>query len=135
MGTTTKNAQDTAADRPAKLQPCAPHSVLERLGDKWTILVVSMLAMAPGNRLRFSELKGGIEGISQRMLTLTVRHLERDGLLIRHYFPEVPPRVEYELSEMGRSMLPALSGFTGWIRAHWPAMEAARAAYDAREDR
>lgn len=115
-----------------KLQPCAPHDVLERLGDKWTVLVVSLLALAPGNRLRFSELKNGIEGISQRMLTLTLRHLERDGLLVRHYFPEVPPRVEYELTEMGRSMLPALEGFTAWIRSNWPAIQASRQVFDGR---
>lgn len=94
------------------LTPCAPHDVLARMGDKWTILVMSLLALAPGHRLRFSEIKGGVNGISQRMLTLTLRNLERDGLLRRHYFPEVPPRVEYEVTGMGRSMLPALEGFT-----------------------
>lgn len=130
---------DTALDKARawrrsapKLQPCAPHNVLERLGDKWTVLVVSLLSLALGNRLRFSELKYGIEGISQRMLTQTLRNLERDGLLVRHYFPEVPPRVEYELTEMGRTMLPALQGFTDWIKANWPAIEAARNDYDAR---
>lgn len=119
---------------PLKLQPCAPHSVIERLGDKWTLLVLSLLGLAPEHRLRFSDLKRGVEGISQRMLTLTLRMLERDGLVKRYYFPEVPPRVEYELSEMGRTMLPALSGFTGWIRANWPAIEAARQKYDARAE-
>ena len=111
-------------------RPCAPNSVLARLGDKWTILVMSHLAVAEGHRLRFSALKDGIEGITQRMLTLTLRNLERDGLLVRHYFPEVPPRVEYELTEMGASMLPALEGFTSWIRDNWPRIEACRAAYD-----
>lgn len=111
-------------------RPCAPHSVLARLGDKWTILVMSHLALAPGHRLRFSELKAGIDGITQRMLTVTLRHLERDGLLVRHYFPEVPPRVEYELTEMGASMLPALEGFTSWIRDNWPRIEACREAFD-----
>jgi DNA-binding HxlR family transcriptional regulator len=111
-------------------RPCAPHSVLARLGDKWTILVMSHLAVASGHRLRFSELMHGIEGITQRMLTLTLRNLERDGLLVRHYFPEVPPRVEYELTEMGASMLPSLEGFTSWIRDHWPRIEESRRAYD-----
>lgn len=111
-------------------RPCAPNGVLARLGDKWTILVMSHLAVASGHRLRFSALKNGIEGITQRMLTLTVRNLERDGLLVRHYFPEVPPRVEYELTEMGASMLPALEGFTSWIRENWPHIAEARAAYD-----
>ena len=114
------------------LSPCAPHGVLARLGDKWTILVMSLLALAPGYRLRFSEIKAGVAGVSQRMLTLTLRNLERDGLLTRHYFPEVPPRVEYEVTDMGRTMLPALEGFTAWIRANWPAIEAARQEFDAR---
>lgn len=113
-----------------RFTPCAPHSVLARLGDKWTILVMSHLAVAPGHRLRFSALKQGIEGITQRMLTLTLRNLERDGLLVRHYFPEVPPRVEYELTPMGASMLPALEGFTSWIRTHWPRIEDCRRAFD-----
>jgi DNA-binding HxlR family transcriptional regulator len=113
-----------------RFRPCAPNGVLARLGDKWTILVMSHLAVAAGHRLRFSELKTGIEGITQRMLTLTLRNLERDGLLTRHYFPEVPPRVEYELTEMGASMLPALEGFTSWIRDNWPRSEQSRRAYD-----
>lgn len=113
-----------------RFRPCAPNGVLARLGDKWTILVMSHLSVASGHRLRFSALKNGIEGITQRMLTLTVRNLERDGLLVRHYFPEVPPRVEYELTEMGASMLPALEGFTSWIRENWPQIAEARTAYD-----
>lgn len=113
-------------------KPCAPNSVLARLGDKWTILVMSHLAVANNHRLRFSELKNGIEGITQRMLTITLKNLERDGLLLRHYFPEVPPRVEYELTEMGASMLPALEGFTSWIKENWPQIEEARKAYDQR---
>jgi DNA-binding HxlR family transcriptional regulator len=114
----------------AQFKPCAPHCVLNRLGDKWTILVMSHLAVAPGFRLRFSELKRGIEDITQRMLTLTVRNLERDGLVIRHYYPEVPPRVEYELPIMGASMLPALEGFTSWIRDNWPQIEKNRRSFD-----
>jgi DNA-binding HxlR family transcriptional regulator len=113
-----------------RFKPCVPNGVLARLGDKWTILVLSHLAVAPGHRLRFSALKNGIEGITQRMLTLTVRNLERDGILLRHYFPEVPPRVEYELTEMGASILPALEGFTSWIRDNWPRIEVCRHAYD-----
>lgn len=121
-------------DAGPRFKPCAPNGVLARLGDKWTILVMSHLAVAPGHRLRFSTLKNGIEGITQRMLTLTVRNLERDGLLLRHYFPEVPPRVEYELTAMGASMLPALEGFTSWIRDHWPSIRDSRANYDALQD-
>ena len=118
-----------------RFTPCAPHGVLARLGDKWTILVMSHLAVASEHRLRFSELKSGIDGISQRMLTLTLRNLERDGLLKRRVFPEVPPRVEYALTGMGASMLPALEGFTFWIRSNWPEIEAARSAYDSSHDR
>lgn len=109
---------------------CAPHDVLTHLGDKWTILVVSMLAKAPANRARFSEIKRGVEGISQRMLTRTLRMLERNGLVSRHYFAEVPPRVEYELSDMGKSMLHPLEAFTSWITEYWPAMERARTNFD-----
>jgi DNA-binding HxlR family transcriptional regulator len=110
---------------------CASHDVLTHLGDKWTILVLSLLAQAPNNRLRFSEIKQGVIGISQRMLTLTLRMLQRNGLVLRHYFPEVPPRVEYELSDLGKSMMPPLAVFTGWIQENLPAMEHARDHYDA----
>jgi DNA-binding HxlR family transcriptional regulator len=95
------------------LQPCAPHEVLMRLGDKWTLLVMLLLSLAEEKRMCFSALKADIQGISQRMLALTLRNLERDGLVTRHVFPEVPPRVEYALTDMGKSMLPALEGFTG----------------------
>ena len=111
-------------------QPCAPTGLVARLGNKWTVLAISHLAVAPGHRARFSSLKNGIEGITQRMLTLTLRNLERDGLLLRHYFPEVPPRVEYELTDMGVSMLPALAAFTAWIRDNKPRIEASRRAFD-----
>lgn len=116
------------------LTPCAPNSVLARLGDKWTILVMSMLALSPETPLRFSAIRNGIPDISQRMLTLTLRNLERDGLVTRHYFAEVPPRVEYELTGMGKTMLPALEGFTSWIRENWQAIEASRQAFDATDD-
>ena len=88
--------QDT--DRGPILTPCAPNGVLARLGDQWTILVISLLALTPDRAVRFSAIMQGIPQISQRMLTLTLRNLERDGLVVRHYFAEVPPRVEYDLS-------------------------------------
>ena len=115
-----------------QLLSCAPHVVLTHLGDKWTILVVLLLAHAQENRLRFSEIKHGVQGISQRMLTLTLRMLERNGLVLRHYYSEVPPRVEYELSVMGKSMLHPLAVFTGWIGENWQAMEQVRERYDTR---
>lgn len=112
------------------LTPCAPGSVLARLGDKWTILVISFLSLYPDTPMRFGALRRGIPDISQRMLTLTLRNLERDGLLLRHYYPELPPRVEYSLTERGRSMLEPLEGFTRWIRNTWQDIEASRRAYD-----
>ena len=114
-----------------RLSACLPHDLITRLGDKWTILVISLLSLAPGERLRFSQIKYGVAGISQRMLTLTLRHLERDGLVIRHYHAEVPPRVEYELSEVGRGMQEPLQVFAGWMRTNWPTIEQARHHYDA----
>ncbi|HEX7120433.1 MAG TPA: helix-turn-helix domain-containing protein [Longimicrobiales bacterium] len=117
------------ADAPV-VRPCAPHDVLSRLGDKWTVLVLASLAFAPGRRLRFSELKAGIEGVSQRMLTTTLRGLERDGLLVRHVYPEVPPRVEYELTAMGQGLLEAMDGLVRWVRENWAQIEAARERYD-----
>lgn len=126
----TEPAPQPGLEERLGFRPCAPTGVVARLGDKWTILVMSHLSVAPDHRARFSMLKNNIEGISQRMLTLTLRNLERDGLLVRHYFPEVPPRVEYELTEMGAGMLPALEGFTSWIRENWPKMEACRQAFD-----
>jgi len=123
----------TASD-PICIRPCPPHDLLGRLGDKWTLLVLASLSLAPDRRLRFSELKRAIEGISQRMLTTTLRALERDGLVVRQIFPEVPPRVEYELTPLGEGLIAAMDGLARWIREHWPAIEAARGRYDAGPD-
>ena len=122
-------------ERGMRVSACTPHDLLSRLGDKWTILVLSLLSGAPHQRLRFSEIRYGVQGISQRMLTLTLRHLERDGLVHRHYHAEVPPRVEYELSEIGRSMQEPLMVFASWIRQSWPLIDQARRSYDDRLDR
>ncbi|MBE2321353.1 helix-turn-helix transcriptional regulator, partial [Solirubrobacter sp. CPCC 204708] len=88
--------------RPSSEGCVATREVLNRVGDKWSLYIIVTLANGP---LRFNELKRGIEGISQRMLTLTLRGLERDGLLTRTMFPTIPPRVDYELSEVGHSVL------------------------------
>ncbi|MGE0059082.1 MAG: winged helix-turn-helix transcriptional regulator, partial [Dehalococcoidia bacterium] len=85
---------------------CSVREVLDRVGDKWSLLVISMLG---DGTLRFTELKRAIEGISQRMLTLTLRQLERDGLVDRTVYPTVPPKVEYRLTEMGRTILVPVS--------------------------
>lgn len=112
---------------------CPLDSLLPRLGDKWTIHVIALLSEAEGNQLRFTELKNSIDGISQKMLTVTLRELERDGLIIRHVFPEVPPRVEYQLTSIGKGMLPSLTSFMDWMQSNWPAIEQSRSGYDGRQ--
>jgi len=112
--------------------PCPLRALLTRLGDKWSLLVIHTLAITPGNRSRFSELMRGINGISQRMLTTTLRSLERDGVLTRHVFPEVPPRVEYELTPLGKSLLVPVQALITWIEGNWNQIEAARAAFDGK---
>ncbi|OQV31798.1 transcriptional regulator [Alcaligenes phenolicus] len=109
------------------------NGVCTRLGDKWTVQVIWRLAITGDRRLRFSEIKREVEGITQRMLTLTLRNLERDGLVERHYFPEVPPRVEYELTEMGKNMLDALKGINVWVRENLPRIQKSRQTYDAKK--
>ncbi|WP_448655720.1 winged helix-turn-helix transcriptional regulator [Microbacterium lacticum] len=103
--------------------------ILARIGDKWSLLVIATLHEG---RLRFGELQGHIPGISQRMLTLTVRQLERDGIVTRTVFPEVPPRVEYELTELGKTLFVPARAIAGWAVAHHDEIERARTAYDAR---
>jgi DNA-binding HxlR family transcriptional regulator len=102
--------------------------ILDRIGDKWTLLVVATL---DGERMRFTELQQRIPGISQRMLTRTVRHLERDGLVARTAFLEVPPRVEYELTPMGRTPLEPAVALAEWAVDHNPDIELSQAAYDS----
>jgi DNA-binding HxlR family transcriptional regulator len=106
----------------------AVSEVLARVGDKWTVLVVSTLGDGPK---RFNELRRALGSISQRMLTLTLRALERDGLVTRTVFPTVPPRVDYELTELGRSLLEPVSELGLWARKHRPAIQDARARFDA----
>ena len=95
--------------------PVAFREILTKVGDKWSIFVLLALSMFPGKRARFSELDRSIHAISQRILALTLRNLERDGLVTRELFAEVPPRVEYELTSTGRSLLPALQGLVDWV--------------------
>ena len=115
--------------RPEETTTCELRELLDRLGDKWSLLVVELL----GHRvLRFSELKRQIDGISQRMLTLTLRHLERDGLISRTVHPMVPPRVDYELTALGRSLLIAVQPLVSWTREHRSTVAGARADYDQR---
>lgn len=109
-------------------ETCRPVTeILARIGDKWSILVIRSLADQP---MRFNELKRAINGVSQRMLTLTLRGLERDGLVLRTVTPSIPPRVDYELTELGCSLQEAVCALGDWAVKNRPAVEAARARYD-----
>ena len=103
---------------------------LARIGDKWTVLVVELLCEGRGP-VRFNEIRRAIHGISQRMLTLTLRSLERDGLVTRTVHPTVPPRVDYELTELGRSLRVPLVAVAEWVRANGTSIHAARQVFDA----
>ncbi|MCM0620065.1 winged helix-turn-helix transcriptional regulator [Nocardioides bruguierae] len=107
---------------------CPTRTVLDRVGDRWTMLVLLLLAQRTH---RFSELSRAIEGISPKVLTQTLRGLERDGLLVREVHAEVPPRVEYTLTPLGGTLVDAVAGLDRWARVHIGEVEAARAAYDA----
>ncbi len=104
--------------------------LLTRIGDKWSLLVISLLG---GGSLRFSELKREVEDISQRMLTLTLRNLERDGLVKRTVYPTVPPKVEYELTELGTTLLDTIDSLVQWTISHMHEIATAREAYDLRQ--
>lgn len=103
---------------------------LARIGDKWTVLVVELLCEGRGP-VRFNEIRRSIHGISQRMLTLTLRGLERDGLVTRRVHPTVPPRVDYELTKLGRSLRVPLVAVAEWVRANGNSIAAARQVFDA----
>jgi DNA-binding HxlR family transcriptional regulator len=106
----------------------AVSEVLSRVGDKWTVLVVSTLGDGPK---RFNELRHALGSISQRMLTLTLRALERDGLVTRTVFPSVPPRVVYELTRLGRSLLEPVNALGLWARKNRSAIQQARQRFDS----
>src|SRR5947199_673445 len=110
----------------------AVSEVLARVGDKWTVLVVTVLGEGPK---RFNELRKALGSISQRMLTLTLRGLERDGLVTRTVFPTIPPKVEYELTPLGRSLLVPVSGIGLWARQNRAAIQNARQRFDATADK
>lgn len=106
---------------------CRARDVLDRVGEKWSLLMISQLGDGPK---RFTELKRGAYGISQRMLTVTLRSLERDGIVIRTVYAVVPPRVEYELTPRGHTLLETVRGLIGWAEAHADDIETSRAEYD-----
>jgi DNA-binding HxlR family transcriptional regulator len=109
---------------------CHARDVLARIGDKWSVAVIHALGAA--RTLRFNELRGQVDGISQRMLTVTLRGLERDGMVVRTVYPEVPPRVEYALTPLGATLRQLVRSLVEWSGAHVPEVDAARTAYDAR---
>jgi DNA-binding HxlR family transcriptional regulator len=108
----------------------AVSGVLARVGDKWSVLIIVLLGDGPR---RFNEIKRLVGGISQRMLTLTLRGLERDGLLTRTIFPTIPPRVDYELTKMGRSLRCAVEPLGSWARAHVGDIRKAQEKFDNRK--
>ena len=129
----TRQVQEPAARIPRSLHEpddCrAISEVLSRVGDKWSVQIVALLGDGP---MRFSELRRAIEGISQRMLTLTVRGLERDGLITRTVFPEIPPRVEYELTKLGKTLLEPIQGLAEWAEQYRTHIQTAREQFDVK---
>ena len=106
-------------------------TLLSRIGDKWTVLVVQTLGAGPK---RFNELRREIPSVSQRMLTLTLRNLERDGLVNRTVTPSIPPRVDYELTELGQSLQKPICGLATWATDNVEAIHEAQARFDAERD-
>ena len=104
--------------------------ILARVGDKWSVFIIALLGDGPK---RFNEMKRMIGGISQRMLTLTLRGLERDGLLTRTIFPTIPPRVDYELTKLGRSLRCAVEPLGSWARTHVVDIHKAREKFDSKK--
>lgn len=112
-------------------ESCRPiRGILDIVGDKWSLLLIGILA---GGTKRFSELHHSIEGISQRMLTRTLRELERCGLVTRTVKPTVPPSVYYDLTQAGRALLEPAKGLMDWARANYDYIESAKAEYDSRQ--
>jgi DNA-binding HxlR family transcriptional regulator len=131
MPTLTAAQRQTAAreDYDAFLAACPSRQVLARISDKWVTLILVALARGP---LRYSDLRKIIAGVSQKMLTQTLRALERDGLVSRTVAARVPVRVDYQLTPLGESLMPAVNAVKSWAEEHIGEIEASRAAYDRR---
>ncbi|MEV6977938.1 helix-turn-helix domain-containing protein [Kitasatospora sp. NPDC093806] len=110
-------------------EDCEVRQILDRIADKWSLLVIALLDR---RSLRFTELRREIDGVSQRMLTVTLRQLERDGLVERTVHPVVPPRVDYALTPLGRTLHTTIRTLVTWTETHQREIAAARASYDAR---
>jgi DNA-binding HxlR family transcriptional regulator len=133
MALLDQNGRDPATPWRARLdsddaEKCPVRDVLDRIGDAWSVLVLLILRERP---YRFNALKRSIGDISQRMLAVTLRQLERDGLVSRRVFPTNPPQVEYALTALGRSLADPIDGLTRWADSKHGEIKAARAAYDA----
>lgn len=111
--------------------PCPTREILAHIADKWTALVIGILAQTQSHR--FNELRRAVGGISQKMLTQTLRDLERDGLVKRTLYAEIPPRVEYALTPLGRTLCDPLSALGAWACEHIEEVRAAQQAFDARD--
>ncbi|WP_103335047.1 winged helix-turn-helix transcriptional regulator [Amycolatopsis sp. CA-126428] len=107
---------------------CPTRQLLDRIGDQWTVLIVGALSAGP---LRFTEIGRRVDGISQKVLTQTLRSLVRDGILTRTTYPTIPPKVEYELTALGRNLSEPLDVLDRWARRHMSSVQEARDAYDA----
>ncbi|MEV5888220.1 winged helix-turn-helix transcriptional regulator [Nonomuraea fuscirosea] len=112
-------------------EDCEVRQILDRIADKWSLLVIALLDC---ESLRFTQLRREIDGVSQRMLSVTLRQLERDGLVTRTVHPVVPPRVDYALTPLGRTLHETIKSLVTWTEAHQQEIAAARAAYDARRE-
>lgn len=130
MATTTAAERRAAAKQAydAYIAECPSRKLLDTLSDKWVTLVLNALAAGP---LRYRDLARTIAGVSQKMLTQTLRTLERDGLVTRTLTPSVPVRVDYELTPLGASLLPVVAAIKTWAEMHMPDVEAARTSYDS----
>ncbi|WP_342779325.1 helix-turn-helix domain-containing protein [Nonomuraea turkmeniaca] len=110
-------------------EDCEVRQILDRIADKWSLLVIALLDC---QSLRFTQLRREIDGVSQRMLSVTLRHLERDGLLSRTVHPVVPPRVDYALTPLGRTLHQTIKALVTWTEEHQAEIATARAEYDTR---
>lgn len=124
---TVAHAEATGAVSPKE---ALVRQMLERVGDKWTLLVIEELGS--GGEMRFTRLRDRIGGVSQKMLTRTLRQLERDGLVSRRVHPVVPPRVDYRLTKLGEALGEAVCGIWTWVERHLKDVERSRQAYDRR---
>lgn len=109
---------------------CPTRQILDRIADKWTVLLLSLLA---GRTMRFNELRRGVDGLSQKVLSQTLKSLERDGLVTRTAYPTVPVTVEYAITDLGRTLAATLEPLRQWAESHMDAVEKARSDFDHRQ--